>query len=202
MRYIVGLFVAIVVLFISTKEESSITKKLQPTDSIIAFGDSLTYGYGADTKDNYPSVLSKLSGYRVINAGLSGELSSQGLRRLPSILKDSNAKLLLLCHGGNDILQRRSKKELKSNLKAMVEMAKGRGMQVVLIDVPDISMFGLSAPPLYAEVASEEKIPLVDGILEDIISDESLKSDHIHPNAKGYHAMANRIYEALVGFGI
>ncbi|SFV57434.1 lipolytic enzyme, G-D-S-L [hydrothermal vent metagenome] len=198
MKYIIGLSIVIIVIFISTKKESIITTKLQPTDSIIAFGDSLTYGYGADTKDSYPSILSKLSGHRVINAGLSGELSSQGLKRLPSILKDSDAKLMILCHGGNDILQRSSKKELKSNLKAMVKIAKDRGMQVLLVDVPDISMLGLSAPHLYAEVASQEKIPLADGILEDIISDDSLKSDYIHPNAKGYHILANEIYKKLI----
>ena len=202
MRYIVALVTVAIVIFIFAKEGSVMTRKLQSTDSIIAFGDSLTYGYGASTKDSYPSVLSRLSKHKVINAGLSGELSAQGLKRLPSVLKDSDAKLMILCHGGNDIIQRRSQKELKSNLKAMVKIAKDRDMQVLLVDVPDISVLGLSAPSLYKEVADEEKIPLADGILEDIISDDSLKSDYIHPNAKGYHIMAHEIYESLLGFGI
>ncbi len=202
MRYIVALVAVAIVIFIFAKEGSVMTQKLQSTDSIITFGDSLTYGYGADTKDSYPSVLSNISRHKVINAGLSGELSAQGLKRLPSVLKDSDAKLMILCHGGNDIIQRRSQKELKSNLKAMVKIAKDRDIQVLLVDVPDISVLGLSAPSLYKEVADEEKIPLVDGILEDIISDDSLKSDYIHPNAKGYHMMANEIYERLLGFDI
>ena len=202
MKYMIGLLIVVILIFISTKEESIITKKLQSTDNIIAFGDSLTYGHGADIKDSYPSILSKISSYRVINAGLSGELSSQGLRRLPSILKENNAKLLILCHGGNDIIQRSSKEELKSNLKTMINMAKDRDMQIILVGVPDISIFGLSALTLYEEVAREEKILYIDDVLENIISDDSLKSDYIHPNAKGYHIMANEIYKKLLKFEI
>ena len=202
MKYTIVLFAVIILIFLSTKEESILSKKIQKTDNIIAFGDSLTYGYGADMEDSYPSILSKISGYSVINAGLSGELSSQGVRRLASILDKSSAKLMILCHGGNDIIQRRSKKELKSNLKTMINMAKERDMQVLLVGVPDISLLGLSTLSLYEEVAMEEKILYAGDILEGIISDDSLKSDYIHPNAKGYHIMADEIYKILLKFGI
>jgi len=198
MKYIIGLFIIIILIFLSTKEEPNMRKKLQPTDSIIAFGDSLTYGYGADIKDSYPSVLSKMSGYNVINAGLSGELSEQGVERLPSILDKYNAKIMILCHGGNDIIQRKSQKELKANLKTMIKMAKARNIQVLLVGVPDISLLGLSTLSLYKDVAKEEEIPYAEDILEDIIGNDLLKSDYIHPNAKGYHIMADKIYQILL----
>ena len=86
---------------------------------------------------------------------------------------------------------------LKQNLKTMIQMAKGKGIDVLLISVPNISLFGLSPLALYEEVAEEENITLLSGVLADILSQPSLKSEQIHSNAKGYAVMAEKIYEAL-----
>jgi lysophospholipase L1-like esterase len=99
--------------------------------------------------------------------------------------------------GGNDILQKQPMPQLKRNLKEMISLAKNRGISVLLISVPDISLFGLSPVALYAEVAKEENIPLVSGLLTDILGNPSLKSDQIHPNANGYKKMAHEIDKAL-----
>jgi len=170
---------------------------LTSTDTILAFGDSLTYGFAASTKESYPERLSLLSGYKVINAGINGDTSSEGLRRLPQLLEDSSIKLMILCFGGNDIIQKKSMSGLKQNLKTMIQMAKAKNIEVLLISVPNITLFGLSPLGLYEEVAKEENVPLLSGILADILSQPSLKNDQIHPNALGYKEMAELIYESL-----
>jgi len=77
----------------------------QKNEKILAFGDSLTYGFGTDIKNSYPSVLAEKIRVEIINAGINGETSSDGLRRLPSLLSDTGITHMILCFGGNDILQ-------------------------------------------------------------------------------------------------
>ena len=100
--------------------------KLSPVPidgTVLAFGDSLTLGVGARSRDSYPSVLSALGGRRVVNAGVSGETTDLGLARLQDTLPKVNPDLLLLLEGGNDILRARDPADTKSNLAAMVELA-------------------------------------------------------------------------------
>ena len=104
---------------------------------------------------------------------------------------------MILCFGGNDIIQKKSMSGLKQNLKSMIQMAKAKNIEVLLISVPNITLFGLSPLELYEEVAKEENIPLLSGVLANILSQPSLKNDQIHPNALGYKEMAELIYESL-----
>ena len=196
MKYLLIMIAIVIILFSFTQKESHI-KALNPRDTILAFGDSLTYGYNAKPNESYPTVLSHLSGMKVINAGIPAESSGDGLRRLPKLLEDNNIKLMILFFGGNDIMQGVSMSELKSNLKTMIKSAKQKQIQVLLISVPNLSLFGLSALDLYGEVAKEEDVPLLSGMLAEILEQPSLKSDQIHPNALGYKLMAEKIYEKL-----
>jgi len=197
MKYIIAVTLILILFTLFSNKEPRM-QKLNKNDTILAFGDSLTYGFGASPNESYPVQLQKLSGLTVINAGINGETSSEGLKRLPSHLNDDpSVKLMILCMGGNDILQKQPMPQLKRNLKEMISLAKNRGISVLLISVPDISLFGLSPVALYAEVAEEENIPLVSGLLTDILGNPSLKSDQIHPNANGYKKMAHEIDKAL-----
>jgi len=196
MKYIIiAIFSILIFLTLTKKETNSMT--LTSTDTILAFGDSLTYGFGASTKESYPERLSLLSGYKIINAGINGNTSSEGLKRLAPLLEDRSVKLMILCFGGNDIIQKKSMSGLKQNLKSMIQMAKAKNIEVLLISVPNITLFGLSPLELYEEVAKEENIPLLSGVLANILSQPSLKNDQIHPNALGYKEMAELIYESL-----
>ena len=200
MKYLItGILLILILLNFNTKERTSM--RLTPNDSILAFGDSLTYGFGANPGEDYPSLLSEMSGLKVINAGVNGDTSSEGLRRLAPLLQEPSVKLMILFFGGNDILQREPMPRLKANLKRMIALAKAKEIDVLLVAVPDIGIFGLSPLDLYEEVAEEEKTPLLSGMLSDILSDPSLKSDQIHPNAKGYRVMAERIFESLKQYG-
>lgn len=168
------------------------TDKLTPLAAdavILAFGDSLTYGTGAEQAESYPAVLAALTGRQVINAGVAGEVSQEGRSRLSSVLDETRPALLILCLGGNDFLRRLDPAQIKENLRAMIQSAREREIAVVLIGVPTLG-FGLQVPELYAEVAREAGIPLEGDILEEILSDPALKSDPIHPNAAGYKELA------------
>jgi lysophospholipase L1-like esterase len=163
---------------------------------ILAFGDSLTYGTGASPQESYPSVLEKLVGRQVINAGVPGEVTAEGVTRLREVLERENPDLLILCHGGNDLLRRFDKTQTKRNLNEMIKLAKNKQVSVILIAVPAPGMF-LTPPALYKEIADDQKLPLEEEILETILSDGTLKADYIHPNAVGYQLLAESIKNLL-----
>lgn len=173
--------------------------KLAPlsTDAVVlAFGDSITHGTGATPEESYPAILATLSNRQVVNAGLPGETTEQGRMRLGGLLDETRPALMILCLGGNDFLRRLDEAQTRENLRAMVGMARERGIDVLLVAVPRLG-FGLQVPGLFAEVASEAGIPLEDESLEEILSTSSLKSDPIHPNAAGYKRLAEALDQRL-----
>ncbi|KFZ37365.1 hydrolase GDSL [Shewanella mangrovi] len=172
---------------------------LPPLDSqatVLAFGDSLTAGVGAGAGDDYPTQLAHLCGCQVINAGVSGETSSEGVLRLPDVLDETQPDLLLLLEGGNDILRNHSKQQLQQNLASMIAAAQGRGVSVVLLSVPEKSLL-LSASPIYKALADEFNVPLMDDTIPDLLSNSALKSDAVHLNAAGYQQLAQQIFAKL-----
>lgn len=191
------LYVFIILLLIGCSSDVPTLEKLSSNAVIVAFGDSLTYGVGASSDENYPDILSRLIQREVINAGVSGELTAQGLKRLPEILEEYQPDLLILCHGGNDMLRKTGDKKAANNLIAMIEMAQEYESEVILIGVPKPQLFLSSAADFYAEIATKMKIPYDGDIIADVLSRNSLKSDAIHPNAKGYQKIADAIMELL-----
>ena len=166
------------------------------SDIVLAFGDSLTFGTGAAPAESYPAQLEILIGRKVVNAGVPGEISADGLQRLPSVLDEVQPKLLILCHGGNDFLRKLGDAEAAANLRAMIKLARDKNIGVVLIATPKPGL-SLSAPDFYAQLAREFVIPFNDDTLKNILRDNELKSDLIHPNAKGYAQIAQTIATLL-----
>ncbi|MDQ7062332.1 MAG: GDSL-type esterase/lipase family protein [Sulfurimonas sp.] len=144
----------IIVILVLMKENTKDSKDilLKENSVILAFGDSLTYGFGADNDFSYPKIMQKKTGLKIINAGVNGELSSEGLLRLPQLL-EHKPDLVILCHGGNDILQNSSSVLLKENLIQMIQLIKQSGVKVLLVGVPNFDIFGFGVNEVYAEVA-------------------------------------------------
>ena len=169
---------------------------LSPNAVVLAFGDSLTFGIGANTGESYPVRLEALIGRKVVSAGVPGEASAEGLARLPAALDEAKPQLVILCHGGNDFLRKLDEGRAANNIRAMVRLARSRGAQVVLIGVPKP---GLHPSPagFYADVAREFRLPYEETALKKILTDNGLKSDLVHPNAAGYARLAEAIAALL-----
>ena len=184
-------------LFIYSCSDSNKQNNALPSNAtILAFGDSLTYGTGASKGKDYPTRLASLTGLKIINAGIPGEISSKGLERLPALLEEHEPQLLILTHGGNDILRKLPRVDLKTNLLAMLDVANARDIPVVALGVPEPGLF-LKSADIYQELEKETEVPFELSLLPEIIGDTSLKSDIAHPNAKGYQEMAEGIFEFL-----
>jgi len=196
------LLVLISLLVLSKDDTQEIASTALKKDAtILAFGDSLTYGKGAPSQ-SYPVQLESLMQVKVINAGLSGEPASKGLRRLPQFLKQYKPELVILCHGGNDLIQQKSKEVLKAHLKQMIQLSKDSGAQVLLVGVPNFKVIRFSTESLYKDVAEEEGVMYEGEVLAQIENDTALKSDRIHPNAKGYGLMAEAFAKVLKDNGV
>jgi lysophospholipase L1-like esterase len=168
-----------------------------PGDAVVlAFGDSLTFGTGAAESESYPAQLEKLIGRRVARAGVPGEVTAQALARLPSALDEHTPRLLLLCIGGNDFLRRAGNAQAEANVREMVKLARGRGIEVLLIGTPEPGI-SVTPPAFYAGIAKQFALPYEEAVIGEVLRDASLKSDPIHPNAQGYGVIAGRIAERL-----
>lgn len=180
---------------------------INPSTTIVAIGDSLTYGYGATSTDKtYPSQLSKLLKAKVVNEGVNGDTTDDVLERLDEIMNSETPSLVLLSVGGNDMLRRVPDNVIKTNLKKIIEKLKARDMEVVLIAQPEPTLFaigGITAhdAPFYAEIAKEEKINLISNVWSNLDKHPEYHSDKIHANDLGYAAAAQEIYNNLKKFG-
>jgi acyl-CoA thioesterase-1 len=160
--------------------------------NIIAFGDSLTAGYGAQPGEDYPSKLSKLIDKPVINAGVSGDTTDMALARLDADVLARDPRIVIVGLGGNDFLRSVEIAATERNLRSIVRKIHGSGAMVVLLGFrfPSLS---LDYEKMYTGVAKDEGCLLIPRMLRGIITDPNLKSDEVHPNARGYEIMAERV---------
>lgn len=187
------LFFLILFFGVSCTSKTPIVKiELSKEATVLAFGDSLTRGQGVSLAASYPSQLSKITGYEVINAGVSGEVSAAGLRRLPQLIEEHSPDLIILCHGGNDFLRKKSKSQLKKNLEAMIKMIKKNNIPLIFVGVPGPGI-SFKTNKIYKQLAKKHKIPFAENIIAELLSQRELKSDFVHFNAKGYLKLAKEI---------
>jgi len=161
----------------------------------IAVGDSLTAGFGAETGADYPSVLGKRLGITIENAGRNGETSKDGLNRVESVTQ-RQPRVVLLCFGGNDALQQIPREETFRNLRAIVDRLQQQGTFVVLLGIRSATLRDKNAT-WFKDLAKEKHVLFVPNILEGVLTHPNLMSDEVHPNDKGYAAIAERIGAAL-----
>lgn len=193
--------IALILLLLGCGKPQQTLDKLPQDAVILAFGDSLTYGSGASNGQDYPSVLAGLSGKEVVNEGVPGETSGDGVRRLPGLLDEYRPDLLILIHGGNDFLKKIAQDVTEKNIESMVSGAKRRGIRVFLVGVPEPALFLMRSSSLYEKIAEKYGIPFNVNTLPSILGDNTLKSDPVHPNDRGYRLLAEQLYGALTEAG-
>ncbi|WP_227526654.1 GDSL-type esterase/lipase family protein [Psychrobacter sp. 4Dc] len=193
----IGLSATISVTGCGSKPQQDI---LPAGSTVVALGDSLTYGYGANPKTAYPTVLAELSKWNVVNAGVNGDTSADVLTRVNEIT-EQNPDLVLLGVGGNDVLQRIAPDTTRANIIATIDTLQSNNIDVVLIAEPYLStsaLFGKASDnPLYEDIAEAEGIPLYSDGWSTVLSDDALKSDKIHANAAGYRQFAEGLNDYL-----
>ena len=173
---------------------------------IVFLGDSLTAGLGLSTDQSFPSLIGKKLKergleYDVINAGVSGDTSAGGVRRLDWSL-DGDVRVLIVALGANDGLRGLSTAELKKNLASVLDRARERKVTVILA--------GMEAPPnfgpeytrafrsVYAELAAEYQVRFIPFLLQGVAGDASLnQGDGIHPNVRGAQIVADLVWAEL-----
>lgn len=174
--------------------------KLGAGSTVLALGDSLTAGYGASQGADYPAQLAQITGWKVINGGVSGDTSEQALARLPDLMKHS-PQLVIVSIGGNDFLRKRPESETRANISKILNQIKAARVPAVLVAIPYFTtgaLFGsVSEHPLYDDLAKEHDVPLLKGAWADILGDKDLKSDQIHGNDKGYRQFAEEMAQFL-----
>ena len=162
--------------------------------AVLALGDSLTYGYGANPTESYPARLAELTGWTITNGGVSGDTSAQALARLPELLREHTPRLVIISIGGNDFLRRQPENETRTNIRAIIQACKAAGAETLLVGVPSVGVgAALGYPgdhPLYADLAKAENVPYYANGWSQILGKDALKSDQIHPNAAGYAEFA------------
>jgi acyl-CoA thioesterase-1 len=173
---------------------------------IVAFGDSLTAGLGLTAAESYPSLLQKRlesDGYKyeVVNAGVSGDTSAGGLRRIDWAL-DGDVRFLILELGANDLLRGQPVKEMKKNLDGIIERAQSKGVVVLLAGMYAPTNSGgdyeREVQAAFQSLARERQVTLIPFFLDRVAGIESLnQADGVHPNAEGSKIVTETVYNSL-----
>ena len=167
--------------------------------NIICFGDSITFGYGAGQGEDYPTALAKLVSVPVLNKGADGDTTSTALERLQSDVLDREPLVVIIEFSGNDFLKKIPKEVTISNIREIIRRCQSRGAMVAVADI-SAGMFLKEYRGLLSKIAKEEDAIFIPSILGGIITNPSMKSDFLHPNARGYKLIAERIHRALTPY--
>lgn len=178
---------------------------------VLILGDSITAGYGLDPGEAYPALLQKKIDaaalpYTVKNAGVSGDTTSGGLRRIDWALGSEGADVLVVALGGNDGLRGISPGQMAKNLAGIIDKARAKSPQIKVIvagmQMPENfgSAFTTEFKAVFPEIAGEKKAVLVDYLLAGVGGDEKLNQpDRIHPTAAGQQIIAENVWKVLEG---
>jgi acyl-CoA thioesterase-1 len=207
LRLLLSAALALALLLASGCGETTQGTALPAGSTVLAFGNSITFGTGAGPGEDYPTELAALSGWQIANAGIPGDTSAAARERIEAALTATRPALVIVELGGNDFLRRRPAAAVKEDLRAIVSSIRDSGAQVVLVAVPKFSLLGaisgrLPDSEIYAALASEEKLALVDSVLAEVLAKPELRADPIHSNADGYRQLAAGIAEQLRQAGL
>ena len=177
-----------------------------PGSTVLALGDSLTFGTGASAETCYPTVLAVLTGWNVVNAGVPGDTSAQALARLPALLAEHQPKLVIVSIGGNDFLRKLPESDTRAHVHAICKQSLAAGAQVLLVAVPRATVAAalgqMTDHALYAEVAKDLKIPLQREAWGEVLAQPDLRADAVHANARGYAQFARSVQSTAAAVGL
>ncbi len=173
----------------------TITNQNSSGETIVAFGDSLVAGVGASKGNDFPSVLSRRIGEEVINLGVSGNTTEDGLKRISEVTA-LDPKVVIVLLGGNDAIRKKEVTETFSNLRSIIQEIQNAGSAVLLVGVQG-GLLRDQYKKEYRELSEELGTGLVPDILDGLIGKSEYMSDPIHPNDAGYEVMVDRIEPVL-----
>ncbi|MEN9574858.1 MAG: hypothetical protein RL514_2713 [Verrucomicrobiota bacterium] len=165
------------------------------TGDWVAFGDSLTEGYGANEGGDYPTQLARRLRVKIRNLGVSGQTTADGLARLDQAVQ-LQPRVVLLCLGGNDTLRGVPPEQTFAHLGTMIDRFHQGGAFVVLLGVRSTGLSDKNAKR-FEQLAKAKRVLLVPNLLDGILFTPSFMADPIHPNDQGYAKIAERL-EAIL----
>ncbi len=138
---------------------------------------------------------------------MPGDTAADGLDRLPALLERYEPTLLMIELGGNDLLRKVAISETIANLKQLIQTTQSKNIATLLIAIPDYKPLkaafgGLEDHALYATLAEEMQVSLIENAFSSVLSKHSLKADYVHPNAKGYQQVEKNLRESLTELGL
>ncbi len=212
-KLLVLLFYCSIVLLLTNCAKREIKNTDSKGKNIICFGDSITFGYGAEQGEDYPAELSKMVNpapsslvppfFRrrgvnipVINAGMSSDTSTIGLIRIETDVLNKEPLLVIIEFCGNDFIKRIPKEETIKNIEKMIDLCQQRKAMVALVDISAGMFFG-EYRSIFSKIAHEKQAIFIPAVLNRVLTNPIMKSDFLHPNASGYKLIAQRIYKAI-----
>jgi lysophospholipase L1-like esterase len=199
MRKIIVISLAVLLVvgafFFVFKKSPTITNYPSRGTTIIAFGDSLVEGVGATMGNDFVSLLSQKIGEPIINMGISGNTSADGIARAEGVIAQ-NPKVVLVLFGGNDFLRKVPIEETFKNIDAIVVELQRSGAVVVLLGVRG-GVLSDQYDDYFEDIAANRGALYVPNVLAGLISHPQFMYDGIHPNDAGYAKIAEKIYPVL-----
>lgn len=165
-----------------------------PGRTIVCLGDSITAGVGSGPGEAYPNLLATKLGTQVINAGVSGDTAAGGLVRVDQVLAE-DPWLVIVELGGNDILRQVPPEETERSLRGILDRLLAARVVPVLVEMD--APFGGRYREIYERLGDEYHVPVVEDAIGEILRDRSLKSDEIHPNARGQQVLAEAVADEI-----
>lgn len=187
--------ISIFVLFYCMNNKTTIRNSNNQNTVIVAFGDSLTYGHGVEQPYSYPSLLSRATGKRVINLGVNGETSEQGLNRIEEVLQ-YKPKLVIVEFGANDFFRHIDFERTKRNISLITDKIQSSGSMAAIASFGGNPLTG-NYTEAFKKIAKEKNAIFIPDIMDGIFGKKELLSDNFHPNQKGYKIIQEKVLKHI-----
>lgn len=191
----IGCIIFGIYFFFFRNSQPEVLNRNSKGTTIVAFGDSLIHGYGSTEGHDFISLLSQRTGQPIINLGVNGNTTADGLARLKKVL-DKDPKIVILLLGGNDYLKKVPIDTTFKNLDSIVKAIQKQGSMVLLLGIRGGLLTDTFADR-FEEFASAHKVAFVPNVLDGLIAKNKYMFDAVHPNDVGYEQIADKVEPVL-----